>query len=606
MSIGFEIETYNQYQLEDRAKHSTCPFCSESRKKKNIKCADLYWDTGLGWCNHCQTRFQLHTYKKKGKEQKKQYVKPTFRNNTKLSDNVVHYFFKRGISQETLNLMQVTEGIEWMPQTGRDENTIQFNYFKDNELINVKFRDGRKNFKMVKDAEKIFYNLDSIKLSDSAIIVEGEADCLSFIEAGFMNCVSVPNGSTLGNVNLDYLDNCIDYFENKEKVYLALDNDEAGQNTTKELIRRLGSHVCFLVDFKDAKDANEYLCRYGIEELKKTIEEAKPVPIDGVTSVLEFREELKDYLLNGMQKGYTIGNKSFDENFSTYLGQYIVVTGIPSSGKSDFVDSMCVGYNRKYGWKIAYASPENQPSKIHAGKLLAKYSGRWVNQAHMLETSWFERGLELLDTNFKFIQMDSYDLEDVLRKAKQMIFRYGIKVLVIDPYNKVRLKASLSKNINEYTNDYLLMIDEFCRKNDVLIILVAHPRKPSGLETKNYEPSFYDIKGGGEFYDMSPHGILVHRDFVNKKVKVKVLKVKFAHLGVTGKSAWYEWNIKNGRYSDFSTQDEDPQMVSGLIEDNENYLVEKGEQVELPMIKPNLDFDNDDDYIPSKFDEFPF
>jgi twinkle protein len=58
-------------------------------------------------------------------------------------------------------------------------------------------------------------------------------------------------------------------------------------------------------------------------------------------------------------------------SFSTYTGQFITVTGIPSSGKSDFVDQMVVGYNRNYGWKTAFASPENQPTYLHAHKLNA-------------------------------------------------------------------------------------------------------------------------------------------------------------------------------------------------------------------------------------------
>ena len=126
--------------------------------------------------------------------------------------------------------------------------------------------------------------------------------------------------------------------------------------------------------------------------------------------------------------------------------------------------------------------------------------------------------------------------------------------------------------ITEYTNDYLIMIDEFCRKNDILIILVAHPRKPSGVETKGYEPEFYDIKGGGEFYDMSPHGLLVHRDFENEMTKVKVLKVKFNHLGENNKHVWLKWNEENGRYIDFSNQNDDVKLTSLPISDNTNWL----------------------------------
>lgn len=571
--LGFEIDKKNIHGLKEGQKQSICPLCSEHRKKKTDKCATLFWEAGWGYCNHCQEKFPLHTFKKRQTETiQKTYNLPTFTNNTKLSTKVVHWFQARGISQETLNLMQVGEGKEWMPQTKKEENTIQFNYFRDGKLINTKFRDGAKHFKMVKDAEKIFYNLDSIKLSTEVLIVEGEIDALSYIEAGYINVVSVPNGSTLKSVNLDYLDNCITYFENKEKIYLALDNDEAGKNTTKEFVRRLGSNKCFLVDFREFKDANEYLVSKGKESLLNTIYDAKEIPIEGVSSVLDWRDKFENYLVNGMKKGFVTGIKSFDEKFSTYTGQYIVVGGRPASGKSDWVDYMCVCYNKMYGWRVAYASPENKPNEIHAGKLISKMAGQWVRHEDQIKSDWFETGISILNASFKFIDLETYDLVNVLEKTKELIFRYGIKVLVIDPFNKVRLKESLHKRDTEYANDYLLMIDDFCRKYDILIFLIAHPRKPSGAEAKNYEPTFYDIKGGGEFFDMSPHGLLVHRDFENKKVKIKNLKVKFNHLGETEAFSWYEWNPHNGRYTDFAYQHENASQVSNPLEDRTNWL----------------------------------
>ena len=172
---------------------------------------------------------------------------------------MLKWFETRGISPETLLDCQVTQGSEWMPQTGKTENTIKFQYFMGDQLINVKYRDGRKNFKLYKGAEKVFYNINSIVGYDNCIITEGEMDVLAFHEAGVTNVVSVPNGATLTNNNLDYLDNCIDYFEDKEKVIIAVDKDEAGQMLQQELVRRLGAEVCFLVDFDECKDANEYL-----------------------------------------------------------------------------------------------------------------------------------------------------------------------------------------------------------------------------------------------------------------------------------------------------------------------------------------------------------
>lgn len=591
---GFEIERFNQYSLVENAKASICPLCSSKRKKKLDKCASLFWDTGIGTCWHCGTRFQLHTYKKKSETIK--YAKPIWTNKTQLSAKAVQWFEGRGISQLTLKFMKVSEGMEWMPQTQKEENTIQFNYFRNGELINVKYRDGRKGFKMVKDAERIFYNLDACSISKSIVIVEGEMDALSFVEVGMHNVVSTPNGSTLKSVNLDFLDNSIQYFENKERIYLALDKDEAGQNVTKELVRRLGSERCFLVDFKDCKDANEYLIKYGAKGLHDAIEDAKLVPLDGVSSVCDWQDTFENYLLHGMQSGFKIGKESFDGIFSTYTGQYIVVTGKPSSGKSDFVDEMCIGYNVKYGWKIAVASPENKPNQIHAGKIISKICGKWVNNEQDVRSDWFKKAVSYMDTNFKYIDLDgSYDLESILNKTKDMIFRFGIKVLVLDPFNKIKLKSSANKNINEYTNDYLLMIDDFCRKYDILVLLVAHPRKPSVDGTKEYEPTFYDIKGGGEFYDMSPHGILVDRDYNNDVTKIKVLKVKFAHLGKNNKYIYLKWNELNGRYSDFANQAEKPENLSMLEIDNSNWIINADNEA---TTEPIFDDSDNTDTLP--------
>ena len=234
--------------------------------------------------------------------------------------------------------------------------------------IRDRYRDGRKNFKLYKGAEKVFYNIDSVVGHDDCVIVEGEMDVLALHEAGITNAISVPNGATLNSNNLDYLDNCIDYFEDKEKIILAVDNDEPGQALQQELIRRLGAEVCFLATFEECKDANDYLIKYGKEALAQRIIKSRPVPLENVTTFKDIEDEITDFVKNGFKRGYQIGIPNFDNIFSTYTGQFITVTGIPSSGKSDFVDQMVVGYNQKYAWKTAFASPENAPTYLHAHK----------------------------------------------------------------------------------------------------------------------------------------------------------------------------------------------------------------------------------------------
>ena len=556
---GFLIDEFNQYGLKEGKTQGICPLCSHDRQPKNQKaqCASYDWERGLGTCHNCSTSFQLHTYQRKGASEK-EYVRPDQKPTKKLNSKVVQWFETRGISQKTLTDLRVGEGPEYMPQTGKTENTIWFNYLMGDQLINVKYRDGRKNFKLYKGAEKVFYNINSIVGYDTCIITEGEMDVLALHEAGVKNAISVPNGATLTNNNLDYLDNCIDYFEDKEKVILAVDQDDAGQMLQQELIRRLGAEVCFLVTFEDCKDANEYLLKYGKEKLAERITKARPVPLENVTTFKDIEDEVTDFVKNGFKPGYQIGLSNFDDIFSTYTGQFITVTGIPSSGKSDFVDQMVVGYNANYGWKTAFASPENAPTYLHAHKLMRKTWGDMPTRADIGGAKWKEVS-EHVNDNYFFIDMDKYSLESVLRKGAELVKRKGIKCLVIDPFNKIRDIDCKTEDVNRYTMEYLTKIEMFCKKYDVLTFIVAHPTKMyKDSNGKIEEPTMYNIKGGGEWYDASYHGILVHRDYDAKTVKAKVLKVKFQNLGENGAEAHFKWEHKSGRFI--------PHVLPGMAE----------------------------------------
>ena len=546
---GFEIDNFNQYDLDVGKREGICPLCSHSRQPKNqkAKCAMYDWDRGLGTCMNCNEVFQLHTFKRKS-DSLKEYTKPEWKNNTTLSDNVIKWFESRSISQKTLVKMKITEGIEFMPQTGKNENTIQFNYFINNELINIKYRDGRKNFKLVKGAEKVFYNIDRTIGHDYIVIVEGEMDAISFMESGVEPVVSVPNGATINNTNLDYLDSCIDYFETKEKIILAVDADEAGLALKQELIRRLGAERCFTVEFGAHKDANEFLMAHGRSELASIISKAKPVPIENVVTLKDINEELEEFIYEGFKPGYQIGLNNFDSIFSTYTGQFITVTGVPSSGKSDFVDRMVVGYYLKYGWKTAFASPENKPTFLHTHKLIRKIGG-WMPNKDDIGTQRWNNVISKVNDNFYFIENERYDLDAVLSKGAELVRRKGIKCLVIDPYNKVKMQGASAMSIPDATMEYLTRVEAFAKKYDVLVIIVAHPTKMYKKEDGTIdEPTMYSIKGGGEWYDASYHGLLVHRNYEQKTVKVKVLKVKFQNLGENQAEAHFKWNHISGDY----------------------------------------------------------
>ena len=562
---GFRIDKYNQYDLPDNVKQSICPLCSADRKKKTEKCLMLDWSRGLATCQHCGEVLQLHTYKKRKTE--KEYIKPEWNNTTDLSDESIKFFESRNISQAVVKNMKITSGKEWMPQFKKEVKTIQFNYFINSELINVKYRGPKKSFKLHKGSELIFYNLNAIQHEKECYITEGEMDCLSLIQIGFNNVVSVPNGATTKNINLDYLDNCIEYFENKEKIFLCMDNDEAGNNLENELLRRLGPEKCYKVNFDDCKDANEYHIKYGGERLKQQIEDFKSYPITGIITMADDGDALDDFLINGMPKGYGIGLKEFDNNFTVETGRYLVITGIPSYGKTTILDHFLTRWNIQYGWKIGICSPENIPAILHKERIITKILGYKPDSKEHVNSQPYKEVKQYIDENFYFISFADgrFDLKRTLQKGRELVIRKGIKALVIDPYNKVRLKESIGKNWTDYTNDYLNELDVFARANDVLPVLIAHPNKmPKNAAGEREMPDFYDIKGGGEFYDMSPFGLAVHREKAENYIILKVLKVKFAHLGTNGAEMAFKYNINNGRLTE---------IIDGIVQwDNSNWL----------------------------------
>ena len=606
---GFEIEEYNVHGIKAKASISTCPKCSEHRKPENKKkkCASVFWDTGIIHCNHCSERTQMHTYKKK--HEVKVYSKPKAKPKSKLSEIVVNWFKEeRHISEQTLIDLKISEGFRWMPNAGKEIKTIEFNYYLFDKLINVKSRGKNKDFIFEKDCELIMYNLDAIVGQKEAILVEGEPDALAYHESGLKNVSSVPNGFTLpradgtSTINLNYLDDYFGVFEPIEKFYLAFDNDVAGVEGQKEFIRRLGAEKCFLVDFKDCKDANEYLKTYGKEALNKTIQDAKQVPLDGIEQIKDIREDLIDFWKNGAERGATIDLPGFDECASFEMKQYTLLLSAPGSGKSDFIDHICAKFATKYGWKVGVCSPENVPTKFHYDKIVRKIIGH--RPKDNFDSKLMNEMFDFVDGHYVHIKQQSrFYLEEVLEKFAELVKRKGVRIFILDPFNKIKLKKVDRSKVNEYTEEYHIMLDEFCKRYDCHIFLVLHPNKiqmkrldKDTFSEKTFKmPTAYDAKGGGEHFDMSYNIIGLVRDFERNMVQIRTLKWKFQHLGTTGIDNWYGWNINNGRYTPPDNYyDENTMQTPTFTWDNRSWITpnEPQKEVKLPLISAKEAFED--------------
>ena len=582
-----------------------CPQCHETRRDKRDKSLSVDLDKGVWNCHYCGWGGTIHVSdfddspegKRKWMEQqpwynphrlrkqKPVYKKPEHRQvNGSLSDKALAWFKGRGISKETLEACKVTEGMEWMPQKNGQANTVQFNYYLNGELINTKFRTGDKCFKLCSGAQLIPYNIDCIKGQKECIITEGEMDALSFYEIGYHNVVSVPNGA---NANLEYLDDFIeDYFDDKETIYIASDTDTKGTELRDELLRRFGAERCRVLEYGEGcKDANGHLQKFGRESLKQVITSAPEIKLEGVFTVSDFEESLDTLFEHGMQKGVTIGHDNFDRLCSFETKRLCTVTGIPGSGKSEFIDEIAERLNMRYGWRFAYFSPENAPLAYHASKLIEKFTGKKFDKQH-LTFGEYKQVKQHLETNFFFISpKDDYRLDTILEKAKFLVRRKGIKALVIDPYNRLEDESD-GMNETKYISRQLDRLTNFAQQNDVLVILMAHPTK----QTKNKDgvieaPTLYDISGSAHFYNKTDFGIVVHRNRVENTVEVHVQKVKFRHLGEVG-TALFKYNLNNGRYVPYTNGIEP-------VWDNTNHIIEDYKQKEKDAMEAaQFDWDN--------------
>ena len=502
-----------------------CPQCSHTRKNKADKPLSVNIDKGVYNCHNCGWGGSVLF------KEKKEYVKPVTVE-VKISDKVLEWFASRGITKATLAHWKVGESYEYMPQVNAKRNTINFNYYRKSELINVKYRDAAKNFKMVSGAELIFYGLDNIEKLDRVYIVEGEMDALSLHEAGIYSVCSVPNGASKGNQRLEYLDNCWKYFEEKTEIVLCTDNDKAGLALRKELARRLGTYRCKYVDFGQYKDANEVLIAEGATALREYLNNAKTFPLEGVLNVSDIWDSVLNYNENGVVN-YSLHLGDSDDFFKIAFGEWTVVTGIPNSGKSDVIDQLCVNLAVRYGFRSAMFAPESFPYEGHIKRIANKLNERNCNNEQLNRTKDF------IEEHFFWVKIDleNLTLKSILDHFKQLVFQKGVNILVIDPWNM--LDHSAQKD-HSYVGVMLSEITQFCQQTNTHLFLVAHPRKLDSINGVFRKPNLYDISGSSDFYNKAYNGLICYRHigqrtvYGSDEVEIYVEKVKRKENGQLG------------------------------------------------------------------------
>lgn len=441
-------------------------------------------------------------------------------------DHVVDYWGKRGISKNVIDYLDIRED---------SHGNGVFNFYDTNDVLTmVKYRPARTVEKhsgqpktwCQKDADTsaLLFNMNRVNTSKPLLITEGETDCASAIEAGYINTVSVP----LGAGNLHWIEENWDWLNNFESIIIWSDNDEAGIKMRKECIYRLGTWRTKYISTPEffekengkrvpLKDINDCLQVGGKEFVMNLISEAKDVPVKSVVDYSEI-EELDISQMDGVKTGI---KPLDDELLKIFYGTLTVLSGRPGSGKTSIIDQT-----------IARTIDDSSPVFLFSKEMPERMSANWFNtiiagRRNMVERTSrdnrkyyivpqaIQKNMQAHYNKKLFIYRDDEpnDVDSVLKSAEECVRKFGCKLIVLDNLMMIDLNCSESDKNTAQTNLINALI-KFAAKFNVAVVLIAHPRK---TQDTNSDIEMYDISGTSNIINLAMRSIGLRR--VSKKEK---------------------------------------------------------------------------------------
>ena len=412
------------------------------------------------------------------------------------------YAKKRGISLGILERFGVKGATPFFGELGRKELAIAFPYEDvDGKPVGAKARClSEKAFTQREGSEAILWNLPAIVRQETVYICEGEFDAMSLAEAGIDpdQVTTVPNASTAARAVDDALGKGLDACK---KFILCGDNDEAGLSARKVIVQALGPARCWFVDWPHGiKDANEFLTTAGPEGLLAHLETAQPWPVRGLYSLDELPEppplEPWDVF------------PEWESKLKLAAGTLVTVIGHPGHGKSHLMLQSVYQIAARYGIKSCVASMETQP-KPHARRLLRSFRHKRLEKDMTPEQ--IDESDDFIREHFKWIQHPEHKptIEFMLEMAEVAVIRHGVKIIMVDPWNK--LESHTGDDIDtRYIGRALDSMYDFAHDFNVCWINIVHPTK---LGTRaGQAPLLEDAAGSKHWDNRSDQGIVVHGD----------------------------------------------------------------------------------------------
>lgn len=528
------VEELGITDFDEKNMKCCCPFHQEdhasfiyNKKAFNFRCfgscgrsydiLDVFMYKGATYAEACKKLFELaempYSFGELGVKTKRHYRYPHEVPCTDKS-KVYAYFEQRKISRETLDALDVRQD---------SEGNAVFNYYDTNDVLTmVKYKPSHKVqhgqakcwCQQNSDTAPLLFNMNRINVNSPLLICEGEPDCLSAIEAGFKNAVSVP----LGSSNLHWIDENLEWLDQFESIIICADNDDAGVKMQKECVPRLGSWRTKVVDIpaipigntgRVTKDLNEILYVCGKDKVLELILDAKDSPVPSVADLSDVEPtEYEDV------DGVTTGLKAIDDELMRlFFGTLTIVSGQPGSGKSSLLTQLaCNSLNNDIStWLFSGELPNGVEKSwfnyIFAGpRNITDAISRRGNPYKKISTTT----LAEINKTYKgrwHIYRDDYDntLDKLIASMTDTVRKYGARCLILDNFMCIDTETS-EEELRSQT-DTIKKLIEFAKKYQVAVILVCHPRKMDA-ETN---VGIYDIAGTSNIVNLAHRTIGLRR-----------------------------------------------------------------------------------------------
>ena len=486
---------------------------------RNYDILDVFIYKGMTYLQACQKLFELagirYSFGELGVHTKHQYKYPK---EVPIGDKskIYGYFKKRCISPSTLDYADVRQD---------EEGNIVWNYYDTNDVLTmVKYRPSRKVRKGENkcwcqkgaDTCNLLFNMNRVNVNSPLLICEGEPDCLSAIEAGFSNAVSVPLGST----NFHWIEENWDWLEQFDNIIICSDNDEAGYKMQKEVVYRLGSWRTRVVEVPQifetddgrkfpVNDLNEALYYFGKEQVLDLILNAKDSPVPGVIDFSDIQDIDIDQI-----DGIRTGIKTLDRYLmKIFLGTLNIITGINGAGKSSFINQLIIQSLEEeknvflFSGELPNFQTKNWLNSVIAGQ-------RYIDEKHSGEAVYYKVRPEAKRSIDNFYRGRLHIYEDgqpntktaLMTTIEDAVRKYGVKLVILDNLTAINLECSDDNKYNKQS-EFVMELIAFAKKFNVAIVLVVHPHK---IDTMRRLTKM-DVQGISAIIDLAHRIISLYR-----------------------------------------------------------------------------------------------